>query len=147
MRFIICLVISLALHVLPFIGFRSLLKHTEVKGQLTDKRDVVPKPLEVTTTADLDSSSGEQGNKKTRTVKANCKKSYVGIGVRFSERTIVGEVYRGYSAERFGVLVGDEITNALIIQAGEENSFFDLWLVRAGQEIKVTLPREKICYE
>ncbi len=135
------LIISLMIHILPFVNFGG--KGSE--EQKPNTSEILDKPMEVTTSYEV-SYDGESGPSKAVS-KPSCKKFYIGIGVRFSEGITVGKVANGYPASRYGVQVGDKLINTYEIMVGEEGSVFRLYIDRNGERVKIDLPREKICVD
>lgn len=143
--------ISSVLHILLLlnIAFESNAVNNN-KHQKQPLKDVAPKSVEVETISFIQPDKGDIPVAAQKpVVKVDCVYWYGGIGITEDafNRTI-GDVFKGYVADRGGVQPGDVIlaTSEPDI-TGEPGTIIILTLKKLnGNVIKVPLIREKICY-
>jgi C-terminal processing protease CtpA/Prc len=121
------ILISIFLHLIPFISFKAELNKTADNSQIED--------------VEVISKSKPEG----KTESNKCPKNYGGIGVTIINN-MVTEVYTGYPAHKNGILVNDYIITPDVLR-GEVGTQITLQIVRNDDILTLTMKREKICYK
>jgi C-terminal processing protease CtpA/Prc len=109
-------------------------------------RDEVVKRKETATTKVSKISLKHKLKKKKAVKKINCKDSYNGIGITKSGSCVITRVFKGYPADKAGLLSGDLIISPDCGQIrGPEGSTIHMKIMRGSHVINLDIVREKIC--
>lgn len=144
------IVISFVVHFLLLINLVLTAVQAQQRQADADARDVKPKAIEAQEVTMLPSKDGDIPVAKPEERKEpTCKYWYGGIGIVQDYRTnVVTQVFKGYVADRSGIVVGDTIIgNTENDITGDPGTNIVLTIKKLdGTVIKAPLTREKVCY-
>lgn len=144
------IVISFVVHFLLLVNLALTAIQAQQKQAEIDARDVKARAIDVEEVSMVEPKDGDMPVVKPEERKEpTCKYWYGGIGIVQDYRTnVVTQVFKGYVAERSGIVVGDTIIgNTENDITGDPGTNIVLTIKKInGNVIKVLITREKVCY-